>query len=343
MKKLKVEDAVGEKLAYDITEVNLDTNFKGVAFYRGHFIEEKDLEHLLRLGKEYVFVEEDEAGEVHENDVATAIAPLAAGKNIYYSEAPKEGKIDFFAAADGIFTVDTETVLKINSMEIPSMPTISDKYPVTAGTKVAAFRIIPLTCKKAIFDEMKTIMKQPVLSVKKYTISRVSIIVTGNEIYYGKIEDKFTEKLKQKLTKFGVNNINSRILPDDETVIASAVKEESKQSGLILITGGTSVDPDDKTRLGIENAGVEFVQKGNPIQPGNNFSIGYLNSTTVCAVPAAALFYNITSLDIFLPQILAEIKVTKNDIVSKAIGGLCHQCKVCVYPVCSFGKGVCLS
>jgi len=43
MKKLKVEDAVGKKLAYDITEVNLDTNFKGVAFYKGHLIGEKDI------------------------------------------------------------------------------------------------------------------------------------------------------------------------------------------------------------------------------------------------------------------------------------------------------------
>jgi len=343
VKKLKVEDAVGRKLAYDITEVNLDANFKGVAFYRGHFIKEKDIEHLLRLGKEYVFIEEDESGEVHENDVATAIAPLAAGENVYYSEAPMEGKVDFFAAADGIFTIDTGTVLKINRMEIPSMPTISDKYPVAAGTKVAAFRIIPLTCKNEIFEEMKKILEYPVLSVKKYRINSASIMVTGNEIYYGKIEDKFTEKLKQKLTKFGVKKINCRILPDDETLISSAVKKEAEQNGLILITGGTSVDPDDKTRLGIENAGVEFVQKGNPLQPGNNFSIGYLNDTTVCAVPAAALFYKITALDIFLPQILAEIKITKDDVVSKAIGGLCHQCKTCVYPVCSFGKGVCLN
>jgi len=132
-------------------------------------------------------------------------------------------------------------------------------------------------------------------------------------------------------------------LPDDVSIIAEAIVEESKQNKLILITGGTSVDPDDKTRQGIENAGVEFVQKGNPIQPGNNFSIGYFGNTAVCAVPAAALFYNITSLDIFLPQILAEIKITKDDVVSKAIGGLCHQCKICVYPVCSFGKGVCLN
>lgn len=343
MEKLKTEKAVGKKLAYDITEVNLDTNFKGVAFYRGHLIKEKDLEHLARLGKEYVFVEDEKTVEVHENDVATAIGPLSAGKNIYYSKAPKEGKIDFFAAADGLFTIDTETVFKINSMEIPSMPTISDKYPVTEGTKVAAFRIIPLTCEKAILDELKTLLEYPVLSVKKYTINNVSIIVTGNEIYDGKIEDKFTEKLKQKLLKFGIRDINSRILPDDASAISSAIKEEAEKSGLILITGGTSVDPDDKTRLGIENAGVGFVQKGNPIQPGNNFSIGYLNNTTVCAVPAAALFYNITALDIFLPHILAEIKISKDDIVSKSIGGLCHQCKICVYPVCSFGKGVCLN
>lgn len=343
MKKLKVEDAVGKRLAYDITEVNLDTNFKGVAFCRGHVIEEKNIEHFLRLGKEFVFVEEEDTDELHENDVAVAIAPLAAGENISYSKIPQEGKVDFFAATDGLFIINTEAVLKINKMEIPSMPTISDNYPVTAGTKVAAFRIIPLTCKKEIFNEMKAILKRPVFSVKKYTISNVSIIVTGNEIYYGKIEDKFTAKLTQKFSKFGISDINSRILPDDEIAIASAVKEESKQSGLILITGGTSVDPDDKTRLGIEKAGVQFVQKGNPLQPGNNFSIGYLGGTTVCAVPAAALFYNITSLDIFLPQILAEIKITKDDIASKAIGGLCHQCKICVYPVCSFGKGVCLN
>ncbi|MDY6821427.1 MAG: molybdopterin-binding protein [Deferribacterota bacterium] len=340
MKKLKVEDAVGKKLAYDITEVNLDTNFKGVAFYKGHLIRKKDIEHLLRLGKEYVFVEEKNTDELHENDVAMAIAPLAAGENISYSESPTEGKISFFANVDGIFIVDKEAVLKINRMEIPSMPTISDRYPVVRGMKVAAFRTIPLTCKKEIFDKMKAVLRQPVLSVKKYTIKSASIIVTGNEIYYGRIEDKFTEKLKHKLIKFGINKINNRILPDDEIAIASAIKEEANGSGLILITGGTSVDPDDKTRLGIEIARVQFVQKGNPIQPGNNFSIGYLSDITVCAVPAAALFYDITALDVFLPQILAEIKITKDDIASKAIGGLCHQCKTCVYPVCSFGKGV---
>lgn len=340
MKKLKVEDAVGKKLAYDITEVNLDTNFKGVAFHKGHLIKEKDIERLLRLGKEYVFIEEEDTDELHENDVAMAIAPLVAGENISYSKFPVEGKICFFADVDGVFNIDIEAVLKINRMEIPSMPTISDRYPVTKGMKVAAFRTIPLTCKKEIFDKMKAILKQPVLSVKKYTINSASIIVTGNEIYYGRIEDKFTKKLKQKLTKFGINKINNRILPDDEVAIASTIKDEANKSGLILITGGTSVDPDDKTRLAIEIAGVQFVQKGNPIQPGNNFSIGYLNDITVCAVPAAALFYDITALDIFLPQILAEIKITKDDIASKAIGGLCHQCKICVYPVCSFGKGV---
>ena len=48
MKKIKVQDAIGMELCHDITEMN--ANFKGAAFQRGHIIREEDVEHLLNLG-----------------------------------------------------------------------------------------------------------------------------------------------------------------------------------------------------------------------------------------------------------------------------------------------------
>ena len=50
MKKVKVQDAIGMELCHDITEMN--EGFKGVAFKRGHIIQESDIERMMRIGKQ---------------------------------------------------------------------------------------------------------------------------------------------------------------------------------------------------------------------------------------------------------------------------------------------------
>ena len=72
MKKVKVEDAVGMTLCHDITAMR--DGFKGAAFKRGHVIEEKDIPELLDLGKRTVFIWEENAGELHEEDAALRMA-----------------------------------------------------------------------------------------------------------------------------------------------------------------------------------------------------------------------------------------------------------------------------
>ena len=63
MKKIKIQDAIGMELCHDITEMN--NGFKGVAFKRGHIIQPQDIDHMLRIGKQHIFVWEENAGEVH--------------------------------------------------------------------------------------------------------------------------------------------------------------------------------------------------------------------------------------------------------------------------------------
>ena len=76
MKKLKVEDAVGMTLCHDITEMR--DGFKGAAFKRGHVITPEDIPALLDLGKRTVFVWEENAGEIHEEDAALRMAAMAS-------------------------------------------------------------------------------------------------------------------------------------------------------------------------------------------------------------------------------------------------------------------------
>jgi hypothetical protein len=89
----------------------------------------------------------------------------------------------------------------------------------------------------------------------------------------------------------------------------------------------------------LHEAGVNCEMKGNPVQPGNNFTIGYIGDTAVCAVPAASLFFQATALDVFLPRLLAGEKIEKKEFHRMGHGGLCHFCEICHFPVCPFGRG----
>lgn len=339
MKKVNVEDAVGEVLAYDITEVNKEKGTKGRAYKRGHIIQASEIEHLKSLGRNRVFIEDGNDDGVHEDDAAKITAPLAAGENITFDAEPVEGKISFYADCEGVFKVDAERLFELNMLGTTSLPSIHTNMGVEKGKQVAAFRIIPLVCEHSVMDRMKEILNTPILSVKPYIIKTATILVTGSEVYEGRIKDGFGPILKAKMAKYGVEVVDYRIVPDKKDVVVEAVKEMAGKSGLVITTGGTSVDPDDITAQAMAEAGVEYEMKGSPIQPGNNFTIGYIGDVAVCAVPAAALHFTATSLDILLPRILAGEKVGKEDMAKLAHGGLCHFCKKCVYPICPFGRG----
>ncbi|MEA1921058.1 MAG: molybdopterin-binding protein [Pseudomonadota bacterium] len=346
MRKVKVEEAVGLAIAHDMTEVNVDKKIKQVAFRKRHIIRESDVEKLKSLGRENVFVFDGNEEEVHEDEAALIMAPLLAGENIDYDKEPREGKISFYAAIDGLFKLDAEKIIAINRLAIPSLPTIHNNFVVKEGKQVAAFRIIPLTCKPEIVVDCRKIIldqpqKRPALTIKPFVNRKAALIVTGNEVYSGRIKDKFTAVVEKKLAAFGVELVVKTILPDEPESIREKILQFSQMADFLLLTGGTSVDPDDATKAAMRNAGVQLLQAGNPIQPGNNFTIGYLGDKAVCAIPAAALFFKITAFDIFLPRLVANDPIMADELAALSVGGLCHFCETCRYPICPFGQSFC--
>ena len=336
MEKISINDAVGCYLGHDLTEVDPERHIKRRLFRRGHRIDETDIERLKDLGKNHIYVWREDSDEVHEDDAAREIAPLIAGGNIRFDPEPSEGKISFYAKCRGIFKVDTERLCRINSLEIPSLPTIHNHFPVEKGKQVAAFRIIPLSCARALIDTLRSVLLTPLIDVEPFCFKTSAIVVTGNEVYEGRIKDAFIPKLKRILQRYQVNVVDAVILPDERKRISEVITSLSKTCEIIFVTGGTSVDPDDQTVAALSDAGVRYPIKGNPIQPGNNFTVGYLGDVCVCAVPAATLYFKATALDVFLPRLLAGEQLSKETFFKAGHGGLCHFCETCHFPICPF-------
>ncbi len=339
-KRIPVDQAVGMVLPHDITEIIQD-EFKGCAFKKGHILRSEDIEHLRRLGKEHIYVLELTENEIHENEAARLMAAALAGKGVEYSDTVTEGKISIRAACDGLLKINKAALLRFNLLGEVMCSTLHTYTPVKKGEQVAASRLIPLVGERSLIAEAVAIAEagEKIVQVLPLAKVKAGLVITGSEVYYGRIEDKFERVLRDKISALGSEVIRVGLAPDDATRIADEIRLcLAAGANLIITSGGMSVDPDDVTRIGIREAGAADTVYGTPVLPGAMFLVGRIGEVPVIGMPACGMFHKITVFDLILPRILTGEPVGREQFAEMGHGGLCRNCKHCQYPVCNFGK-----
>lgn len=339
MKLMKTQDAVGQILCHDITQIIKGVT-KDAVFRKGHVIREEDVPVLLSVGKDHIYIWENNENMMHENDAAEVLYKIAAGENICPSGI-KEGKIELIAETDGLLKIDRPKLNKINSLGEMMIASRHGDFMVKKGEKIAGTRVIPLVIEKEKMEKAKEVGEgTPIFNVIPFKHKKVGIVTTGNEVYYGRIKDTFTPVIIQKLQEYDVEIIGHEICHDDHTLItASILKLLEAGADMIVCTGGMSVDPDDKTPLAIKNTGADIVSYGAPILPGAMFLLSYYNGNIpVMGLPGCVMYARRTVFDLVLPRIMADEKISAEDLSILGEGGLCLSCPVCTFPNCGFGK-----
>ncbi len=339
MKLINTTDAVGHILCHDLTQIIKD-EYKGARFKKGHILKEEDIPVLLSMGKEHLYVWEHNEGTLHENDAALRLASICKGENTTHSEV-SEGKIELSSATDGVVIIDTDLLYKVNSIDEIMVATIKSGTSVVKGQKLCGTRVIPLIISEdKIENAEKICTDKKIVNVYPFIKKTAGIITTGKEVYSGKIEDKFTPAVVNKLSDFGVEVVKHITTNDNKNNIVDAIKlMREADVDIILCTGGMSVDPDDNTPGAIKKSGAGIITYGAPVLPGAMFLLGYFeDGTPIVGLPGCVMYAKATVFDIALPRIVAGIKMNKIDFVKMGEGGLCMSCDVCTYPKCPFGK-----
>ncbi len=386
VKTIPVTEAIGMVLAHDITEIR-QGEFKGRAFKKGHVIREEDVCHLQRLGKERLFVLNITEDEMHEDDAAYQLANALMGEGVEIQGEPKEGKINIIASRDGLLKIDAGRLKLFNMLGEVMCATLHSNTLVRKGQIVAGTRAIPLVVKKAVVAEAVRIAKEEwgdmgnreslnprtletlpsgVIEVKELRRPRTGVVITGNEIYYGRIKDAFAPIIERKIEQFDGDIVGIYYAPDDASYIEARLRELIEAGAdLLITTGGMSVDPDDVTRFAIRNLGVKEMYYGSAVLPGAMFLVAYIEESgvrskesegdigervystlntqhstliPVLGIPACGMYHKTTIFDLILPRLLAGEYIGREDLAEMGHGGLCLNCKECRYPKCPFGK-----
>ncbi len=341
LRSVTAEEAVGEKALHDMTCIEPGTS-KDAAFARGQVLDVGDVCRLQRMGRFEVYVDDGEENELwmHEDAAARALANALSGDGIDCSGDPREGKITMIAERDGLFCVNEAALEEFNSVPGVMCATRHSFSVVTKGQQVAATRAIPLYLERNVLAEaLRSLDGNPVLEIRPLRTPKVGILVTGTEVFQGLIEDRFIPIITAKVEAYGCPVVASDIVPDDRHRISASVRDMLDQGvELLITTAGLSVDPGDVTRLGLSDAGVEHMRYGTPILPGAMTLLADIGNVHVIGVPACALYFRTTSLDILLPRVLAGMSPSRRELARLGHGGMCMQCKRCTYPKCPFGK-----
>lgn len=320
LKTIKTEHAVGHILCHDITKI-VPGEFKGRIFKKGHVVREEDIEVLLSVGKDILYVWENVEGYVHENDAAVRLKNLLAGDNLEFTEV-NEGKISLVATETGTLRIDEEALFNINMIDEIIVATKPNFTFVKKGDVVASTRVIPL-----MIDENKLVEAEKfagkLINIKPLSRKTVAMVTTGNEVYYGRIKDKFREVMQPKLDYFGCEFVGQKIVPDDLTLVTSAINKYLTEGvDLIICTGGMSVDPSDITPSAIMATGSEIITYGMPVLSGSMTLIAYNRETPIIGLPAGILFSEKNTVNVILHRLLCNDKITREEVARYGVGGL---------------------
>lgn len=345
MREIETAEAVGHVLCHDITQI-IPGVVKDVRFRKGHVVTEEDIPVLLSLGKEHLYIWDEKETKYHENEAAEILCKLCKSDYMERSEV-KEGKIELKSTIKGLLKANVEKLNRINSLGEIIVASRHPNTPLKPGDKLCGTRIIPLMIdKKKLVEAEKVCGGIPVFSILPFKKKKVGIVTTGNEVYSGRIKDAFGPVLLDKVSEYDAEVIGQVITDDKPEHIQKAIQDFLDQgAGLILCSGGMSVDPDDKTPLAIKNTGADIVSYGAPVLPGAMFLLSYykkdgmVQPVPIVGLPGCVMYSKRTVFDLVLPRLMADDPVTKEELSLLGKGGLCLNCEVCHYPNCGFGKG----
>lgn len=180
---------------------------------------------------------------------------------------------------------------------------------IEKGTKLNSYNIGALV---SIGIMQVEVFKQPTATI----FSTGTEIVSPNEKpQYGKIRDVNTYVLSNLATEQGYNVIYKEVLKDDDTLIEEKIREATKNSDIVLLSGGSSQGKKDNTAQIINKiASPGIFTQGLSLKPGKPTILAHdeVSQTIIVGLPGQPMSATVVFLLMF-GNLLKRITHQLND------------------------------
>ena len=317
--EIPVSQATGAILAHSI---RLDR----AVFKKGRVLSAEDVAALTAAGHTTIVGALLDPGDVPEDVAAARIAAAVCGSNLTRSAA-FTGRCNLFANTPGLAVIDVARLDRLNLVdEAVTLATVPAFARVEPRQMVATIKIIPFAAPAAAVAGALKIAEEggPIVNVAAFRAKRVGLIQTRLPGMKESVLAGTVATTRARVTALGSELVADEVVDHQEAAIQAAVaRQRERGCDPILVMGASAiVDRRDAIPSAIVAAGGEIVHFGMPVDPGNLMLLGHIAGTNVIGLPGCARSPKLNGFDWVLQRLLADIPVTRKDIMQLGAGGL---------------------
>jgi molybdenum cofactor cytidylyltransferase len=303
---------------------------EGVSFKKGRRLSAADIAALEAAGIAEITAARLEAGDVPEDEAAAALATAFAGPGARVA-APFTGRANFFAEADGVLVYDRSRFDAINLLdEAITLAALPPFETVTARQMIGTVKIIPFAAPRTAVDKALALAADgpaPLLTVAPFRAHNVGLVATRLPGTKESVLDKTHAVLEQRLSAMGSHiGKELRCAHDTDEIAAAVTTLLAEGFAPVLVFGASAItDRRDVIPAGITMAGGEIVHFGMPVDPGNLMLLARHGEIPVLGLPGCARSPALNGFDWVLARLLADVEVSRADIMRMGSGGLLKE------------------
>ncbi|VAV92724.1 Molybdopterin molybdenumtransferase / Molybdenum cofactor cytidylyltransferase [hydrothermal vent metagenome] len=294
---------------------------------KGHILTQSDIQALIENNISHVMAAIFEPEDMTEDKAATRIAGHICGTHISCAAA-FTGRVNLYAAADGLVTIDVTAVDGLNHMdEAITLATVSPHAVVRKGQMVATVKIIPLAVKNETVARVTAQITAGLINLHPFQPQKILMIQTELAGGQEKLFAKSRKVMAHRLAEYGADITDEVRCPHREVDLSDLLTSRiDGDQDMILIMGASAItDRRDVIPAAITAAGGEVIHYGMPVDPGNLMLLAKLKGKWVLGLPGCSRSPKLNGIDLILSRICAGRAVTGPDIMAMGVGGLLSE------------------
>lgn len=312
-----IRQAVGGILAHAVREGDL-------VLKKGILIGEDHVRALLEAGVAEVTVAILEGDDLTEDEAAQRLASALIEIEVI-AEKPFTGRVNLFATGPGMLLIDAAKIDAINAVDDSiTVATLAHHKRVASGEMVATVKIIPFAVPAHLVEQAIEV-GAGAIRIAPFAAKKVAVFSTLLPGLKSSVVDKTLRVLDARLQDLGKSErlCDIRVHHTIEDLAEVLPRARAFGADIIIIFGASAItDRRDVIPAALEAAGGTVVHLGMPVDPGNLLMLGTLDGRPVIGAPGCARSPRENGFDWVLERLVADLKVTSEDIRKMGVGGL---------------------
>lgn len=291
---------------------------------KGHVLSDEDIRLLQTEGMQQVWVTQLEEGEVGEDEAVMAVGQVMCCGSVEIRLAAG-GRANLVATANGCVLVDEELLRQINTTSSIVIATVPNYRYLKAGERAATIKSAPFAIASSQLETILSILNErgPILQVRPVKETGIGVLYT-DPVHGDRARTLFEGVVRTRIERFGGNLRYALSAVEDEEQVTRGLQHllRTRPSAILIASTTAPAGPEDVIGRALIRLGAQVERFLAPVEPGNLMMLSYKGDVPIISAPCCFRSAKLNVLDLILPPIMAQYRISGWEIACLGHGGL---------------------